>query len=93
MASRQISLASEALRYVCGDMGPAEEALFESRLADEPRARQALIAAVQLVAPLEAESGPDLRYRERVRERLQGRQQLRHPGWPRHQRRGQPSSA
>jgi hypothetical protein len=65
-------LTLQALGYACGDLEAAEAIAFESRLADDQHARDALVAAVRLLAPVT--HGRDLRpnagYRLAVRRRL-----------------------
>lgn len=84
-------LAVTALRYAAGAMPPAEAEQFETRLADDQSARDALAEAVRLSA---AASGapvptPDPMVRRAVAERL-------HPTWlsrlfPRRPYRGHPA--
>lgn len=84
-------LAVSALRYAAGAMPPAEAEAFETRLADDQSARDALAEAVRLSA---AASGapaptPDPLVRRAVAERL-------HPTWlsrlfPRRPYRGHPA--
>ena len=65
-------LDMQALHYASGDMTPAETAAFEARLANDQPARDALVAATELLYPSEHQQ-PDPRYRDVVRLRLQAR--------------------
>jgi hypothetical protein len=71
-------LAFQALLYASGELDPSEALAFETRLAEEQGAREALCQAVQLSQVLrgEAPARPDPAWRERVRQRLQPRRRL-----------------
>jgi ferric-dicitrate binding protein FerR (iron transport regulator) len=43
-----------AARYVCGELSPGDAASFETQLADEPAAQEALVHASRLVCGLQA---------------------------------------
>jgi anti-sigma-K factor RskA len=65
-------LARLAILYAAGELDEAAAAAFESRLADDQVAREALCAAVRLLSALNERSVPvpGIQYRERVHERL-----------------------
>jgi hypothetical protein len=75
------SVYQQALLYACGELDSDEVAEFEARLSGEQDAREALVAAVSMVAPSSPlfEGGPDPAYRERVRHRLNSSLAGRHP--------------
>jgi hypothetical protein len=72
-------LQAVALRYAAGDLPPSEAAAFESRLATDQTARDALGEAVRLSAAALGQSppSPDNSLRASVRDRLLGWW----PGW------------
>ncbi len=69
LTSHAAGLDIPALLYACGDMEPDEAAAFEARLADDQQARDALVNAIRLLAPLSENVGPGPDYREIVRRR------------------------
>ncbi|MDY3553599.1 hypothetical protein R5W24_002702 [Gemmata sp. JC717] len=66
------ALQSTALRYAAGDLGPAEVATFEERLAFDQDARDAVAEAVRLSAAALGQSAPKpgAAFRAGLRERL-----------------------
>ncbi|AWM41262.1 hypothetical protein GobsT_01170 [Gemmata obscuriglobus] len=66
------ALQSTALRYAAGDLGPAEVATFEERLAFDQEARDAVAEAVRLSAAAFGQSAPKpgAAFRAGLRERL-----------------------
>jgi hypothetical protein len=74
-ANEPLALEATALRYAARSLTPGEAAAFESRLADDQRARDALSEAVRLsAAALQQDSpSPDRGFRRLVRNRLVSR--------------------
>lgn len=68
------TLQTTALRYAASDLSPGEASAFESRLADDQEARDALSEAVRLSAAAlgQAAPEPDHTFRSAMRERLTG---------------------
>jgi hypothetical protein len=71
-------LAFQALLYASGELDERDALLFESRLAEEQGAREALSQAVQLCQVLRGHGPalPDPVWRDRVRQRLQPRRRF-----------------
>src|SRR5262245_56468906 len=73
------TLALQALLYASGELEGAQLSAFEQRLGEDQSTREALCQAVQMTLALKSHwpTRPSPAYRERVRQRLRGRQ----PWW------------
>lgn len=66
------TLQTTALRYAAGDLPPVEGSAFETRLATDPDAREALAEAVRLSAAALGQTppAPDRSFRALIRDRV-----------------------